>query len=155
MSDLIKRLRHYAKEICGGEEQKQVEKDLNEAADALENPAHAWLMVAAKACAGMMNNPAIEIYGEPNAQDCATMLEKLAAEYPPAVCVPVEPQGETPQRTCVWKPADVVSMPDTWEGDCEAVWTFIEGGPAKNNMHYCPKCGGLVVVAAIDAEIDK
>ena len=24
---------------------------------------------------------------------------------------------------------------------CDSVWTFINGGPKENNVHYYPKCG--------------
>ncbi len=42
---------------------------------------------------------------------------------------------------CTWQQSDDVNMPDTWEASCGAIWTFTEGGPKDNDMHYCPKCG--------------
>ena len=44
-------------------------------------------------------------------------------------------------ETCKWQQSDDVNMPDTWEASCGAIWTFTEGGPKDNDMHYCPKCG--------------
>ena len=49
---------------------------------------------------------------------------------------------------CVWTCDDDVHMPDTWDGECGAKWSFIDGGPKDNEMNYCPQCGGKVVVAA-------
>ncbi len=54
--------------------------------------------------------------------------------------------AEVPE--CVWTCDDDVHMPDTWDGECGAKWSFIDGGPKDNEMNYCPQCGGKVVVAA-------
>lgn len=42
---------------------------------------------------------------------------------------------------CQWRQADTISMPDTWEADCGAAWTFTDGGPKDNSMKFCPQCG--------------
>ena len=42
---------------------------------------------------------------------------------------------------CTWKQHDDTNMPDTWEADCGAMWTFTEGGPKANDMKFCPNCG--------------
>lgn len=42
---------------------------------------------------------------------------------------------------CQWRQADTISMPDTWEADCGAAWTFTDGGPKDNEMNFCPRCG--------------
>lgn len=35
---------------------------------------------------------------------------------------------------------------NTWAcSDCDAVWTFSEGGPKEHNMRYCPQCGKPIV----------
>jgi hypothetical protein len=49
---------------------------------------------------------------------------------------------------CTWQQSDDVNMPDTWEADCGAIWTFTEGGPKDNDLHYCPKCGKPAIEAA-------
>jgi hypothetical protein len=51
---------------------------------------------------------------------------------------------------CTWKQHDDFEMPDTWEADCGAIWTFTEGGPKDNDMHYCPKCGKPAIEKAAD-----
>lgn len=51
--------------------------------------------------------------------------------------------------SCEWFPAsDMDNMPDTWEGACGAIWSFIDDGPIENGMRFCPNCGGKVVIAA-------
>lgn len=47
-------------------------------------------------------------------------------------------------RTCVWMQEEVDS--DSWQGECGALWQFLEGGPIENQQNYCPQCGGLVHV---------
>jgi hypothetical protein len=42
---------------------------------------------------------------------------------------------------CTWSQVDDEHTPDTWEADCGAMWTFTDGGPADNDMKFCPKCG--------------
>ena len=45
------------------------------------------------------------------------------------------------QKSCIWKQVDTEHMPDTWQADCGAMWTFTDGGPQDNGMNFCPKCG--------------
>lgn len=52
-------------------------------------------------------------------------------------------------KECVWSEEDDENMPNTWNGDCGAMWTFTEGGVKDNSMHYCPECGGKVVIAEL------
>lgn len=34
---------------------------------------------------------------------------------------------------------------DAWQcAKCDAYWTFIDGGPVENKMHYCPECGRYI-----------
>lgn len=49
---------------------------------------------------------------------------------------------------CSWKQTDIDHMPDTWAGDCGALWSFIESGPNANDMRFCPSCGKPAVEAA-------
>lgn len=51
-------------------------------------------------------------------------------------------------ETCTWARPDSNHMPDTWEAACGAMWTFTEGGPKDNDMHFCPKCGKPALEAA-------
>ena len=44
-------------------------------------------------------------------------------------------------ESCTWKQTDTEHMPDTWEADCGAMWTFTDGGPQDNGMNFCLKCG--------------
>lgn len=46
---------------------------------------------------------------------------------------------------CTWKRHDDTNMPDTWEADCGAMWTFAEGGPKANDMKFCPNCGEPII----------
>jgi hypothetical protein len=39
-------------------------------------------------------------------------------------------------------------MPDTFNATCGVVWTFTDGGPAENDVRFCPGCGAAVSVAA-------
>jgi hypothetical protein len=46
---------------------------------------------------------------------------------------------------CTWTQSPDPHMPDTYHATCGAVWTFTEGGPAENNVRFCPGCGGKLV----------
>jgi hypothetical protein len=46
---------------------------------------------------------------------------------------------------CTWTQSPHHSTPDTYHATCGAVWTFTDGGPTDNDMHFCPKCGNKVV----------
>jgi hypothetical protein len=48
---------------------------------------------------------------------------------------------------CAWKQHNDTNMPDTWEADCGAMWTFNEGGPKANDMKFCPNCGKPTIEA--------
>lgn len=56
------------------------------------------------------------------------------------------------QGHCAWKQHDDANMPDTWEADCGAMWTFTEGGPKANDMKFCPNCGKPTIEAAHGVE---
>ena len=60
------------------------------------------------------------------------------------------PQQRKPltDECCTWKNYDDFNMPDTWEADCGAMWTFTEGGPKDNDMKFCPNCGKPTIEAA-------
>jgi hypothetical protein len=45
------------------------------------------------------------------------------------------------KMVCTWTQVDDEHTPDTWQGSCGAVWSFIDGGPADNGQRFCPKCG--------------
>lgn len=47
-------------------------------------------------------------------------------------------------RTCTWTQHDDVHMPSTYETECGALWSFVEGGPSENKTKFCHGCGGLV-----------
>ncbi len=49
---------------------------------------------------------------------------------------------------CTWTQSEDPHMPDTWEADCGAMWTFTEGGPKDNDMKFCPNCGKQTIEAA-------
>ncbi len=57
----------------------------------------------------------------------------LDASTPPAEPAP-----------CTWSQSMDPSMPDTFAATCGVVWTFTEGGPRENGMHFCPGCGAKV-----------
>jgi hypothetical protein len=45
-------------------------------------------------------------------------------------------------------------MPDTFNATCGVVWTFTDGGPAENDVRFCPGCGAKVNVAEPEPEED-
>ena len=49
------------------------------------------------------------------------------------------------KEICKWEAIVDLNMPDTYEGDCGIVWSFIEGGISDNDCKYCPRCGGSIV----------
>ena len=61
-------------------------------------------------------------------------------------CIPKQPVPAQ-QGPCTWTRPDSDHMPDTWEASCGAMWTFTEGGPKDNDMHFCPKCGRPAIEA--------
>jgi hypothetical protein len=50
-------------------------------------------------------------------------------------------------KECEWWLSDEFEG-DTWDGQCGAKWTFTEAGPDENDMHYCPSCGGKLIIRA-------
>jgi len=56
-------------------------------------------------------------------------------------CV-MEPEKPAP---CTWTKSPDPHMPDTFNATCGVVWTFTDGGPAENDVRFCPGCGGKVV----------
>ena len=46
---------------------------------------------------------------------------------------------------CTWTKSNDPHMPDTFNATCGVVWTFTDGGPAENDVRFCPGCGGKVV----------
>jgi hypothetical protein len=46
---------------------------------------------------------------------------------------------------CTWTQSPDPHMPDTFNATCGVVWTFTDGGPAENDVRFCPGCGNKVV----------
>jgi hypothetical protein len=63
-------------------------------------------------------------------------------------------QGGVLQETCTWTKSNDPHMPDTFDAACGVLWTFSDGGPVENGMHFCPGCGAAVSVAAPEPEED-
>jgi hypothetical protein len=55
---------------------------------------------------------------------------------------------------CTWTQSPDPHMPDTFNATCGVVWTFTDGGPAENDVRFCPGCGAAVSVAAPEPEED-
>lgn len=51
------------------------------------------------------------------------------------------------ERECLWS-SD--GFNDLWESSCGMAWTFPDEGPKENDMTYCPKCRGVLVVDSND-----
>lgn len=47
------------------------------------------------------------------------------------------------ERECLWS-SD--GFNDLWESSCGMAWTFPDEGPKENDMTYCPKCRGVLIV---------
>jgi hypothetical protein len=58
----------------------------------------------------------------------------------------------TQPTTCTWTQSTDPSMPDTYHAPCGVAWTFTEGGPVENDMHFCPKCGNHITQKGADHE---
>jgi hypothetical protein len=56
--------------------------------------------------------------------------------------------------TCTWTKSPDPHMPDTFNATCGVVWTFSDGGPAENDVRFCPGCGAAVSVADPEPEAD-
>lgn len=48
---------------------------------------------------------------------------------------------------CVWTQDSDFEMGDTYDSGCGEKWSFIDGGPAENNVRFCQGCGKPVVIA--------
>jgi hypothetical protein len=55
---------------------------------------------------------------------------------------------------CTWTKSPDPHMPDTFDATCGVVWTFSDGGPVENDMHFCPGCGAAVSVSDPEPEED-
>jgi hypothetical protein len=55
---------------------------------------------------------------------------------------------------CTWTKSADPHMPDTFDATCGVVWTFTDGGPAENDVRFCPGCGAVVSVADPEPEED-
>ena len=63
-------------------------------------------------------------------------------------CIPKQP------APCTWTKLPDPHMPDTFNATCGVVWTFTDGGPAENDVRFCPGCGAAVSVADPEPEED-
>lgn len=43
---------------------------------------------------------------------------------------------------CEWKQ----DAEDSWKTACKKMFIFTDGGIAENGFHYCPFCGGNIVI---------
>jgi len=58
--------------------------------------------------------------------------------------------------TCTWKETSDFNMGNTWSGDCDILWTMMDGTPKENEMNFCPKCGKpLVEVPFVEPQEDE
>ncbi len=73
---------------------------------------------------------ATEDYWE-NGEVLLARIERIVAK--------LEAAERAARRECLWVNDD---DGEVWEGSCGAAWTFIDGGPAENEMKHCPRCGG-------------
>jgi hypothetical protein len=52
---------------------------------------------------------------------------------------------------CAWKQDD---FEGNWDSDCGLCWAFPDGGPAENEMRFCPGCGKkLLAVPYVPPEL--
>lgn len=60
------------------------------------------------------------------------------------------------EPTCKWFQEDDYDAADTYQAECGAHWTFMEGGPVHNSVKYCMCCGKPVteIQAEIEPELD-
>jgi hypothetical protein len=119
---------------------------------------------------GEQMNPTCDRCGEQNPADIHTCTPKPAPVQEPVACLTVFrslsgdrntkflelsslPEGEhyfhttQPEQPapCTWTKSADPHMPDTFHSTCGVVWTFTDGGPGENNVHFCPKCGNKAV----------
>ena len=55
------------------------------------------------------------------------------------------------QKTCEWTEDE---DDGSWDGSCGVKWCLNEGTPEDNNMHYCPECGGSLVLRSDEVNGD-
>jgi hypothetical protein len=55
----------------------------------------------------------------------------------------------TSPKACLWT-EDADSF--VWTSACGNTWSFIDGGPEDNSMHFCNRCGGTLVVDQPEGE---
>jgi hypothetical protein len=58
------------------------------------------------------------------------------------------------ELSCTWTFDNDFDHP-FWGGECGAEWCFEDGGPAENEVKFCPFCGRRVVVAETPEESDN
>ena len=56
-------------------------------------------------------------------------------------------QPVQPAESCIWTEDDPTFTPDTYASACGELWSFIDGGPAENNVRFCQGCGKPVQTA--------
>ena len=62
--------------------------------------------------------------------------EEIVALY--TTTQPTQPQAGAVPLTCEWTHNEDDGF---WETACGEAWRFDDGGPGKNNMHFCHSCG--------------
>jgi hypothetical protein len=55
----------------------------------------------------------------------------------------IQAEREDERGECWWVLDDVDNI---WGGSCGVAWEFICGGPTKNDMKFCPRCGSKVQI---------
>ncbi len=78
---------------------------------------------------------------------------EVRAWYEPFKCASCSTPPTQP-APCTWTKSPDPHMPDTFDATCGVVWTFTDGGPAENDVRFCPGCGAAVSVAAPEPEED-
>lgn len=59
------------------------------------------------------------------------------------------PAPQSPQiEECGWTHDE---WSESWSAGCGAEWIFPDGGPAENDMKFCPSCGKPVALATLKA----
>lgn len=92
----------------------------------------------------------LEWLGQNARQDATSLLLYEAMQALKKYRASPADQVEDVRDACQWhRPEDDCDM---WETECGTAWSFIDGGPAENGMHFCHNCGKrLVIYAAMSA----
>lgn len=53
--------------------------------------------------------------------------------------------------TCIWTYDDDIDF-GGWNTSCGAAFILIEGSPSENDYHYCPMCGGKILIQEVSHE---